>query len=115
MCAKIRLDSRILDPIDVRNGLRQGCCMAPVLFNHFTSAVMERWLERAHEDDEEVGVRFLYKLDEKLFRRYTRNFNVRVLTECLFADVVSFSRNSAESAIRSFQEVKSAWLWTDGQ
>ncbi len=69
---------------------------------------MERWLERAHEGDEEVGVRLLYKLDEELFRRYTRNCNVRVLTECLFADdgaLVSSSRNSVESAIRSFQVV----------
>lgn len=57
MCAKIRLDGRILDPIDVRNGLRQGCCMVSVLLNLFTCAVMERWLERAHEADEEVGGR----------------------------------------------------------
>ena len=86
MCAKIRLDGKILSPTDVQNGLKQGCCMAPVLFNLFTCAVMERWLERAHEADEEAGVRLLYKSDGKLFRRYTRNASVRVLTECLFAD-----------------------------
>ena len=33
MKAKIRLDSELLEDISVENGLRQGCCMAPVLFN----------------------------------------------------------------------------------
>ena len=112
MKARICLDGKLMDPISVRNGLRQGCCMAPVLFNLFTCAVMERWLEKAQEADEEVGVRLLYKYDGKLFRRYTRNANVRVMTECLFADdgaLVSSFKSNAESAIRSYQEVSSSF------
>ena len=70
MKARIHLDGKLMDPISVRNGLRQGCCMAPVLFDLFTCAVMERWLEKAQEADGEVGVRLLYKYDGKLFRRY---------------------------------------------
>ena len=31
--AKIRVDGDTLNEIDVRNGLRQGCCLALVLFN----------------------------------------------------------------------------------
>ena len=33
MKVKIHLDGELLDEISVENGLRQGCCMAPVLFN----------------------------------------------------------------------------------
>ena len=40
---------------------------SPVLFNLFTCGVMERWLEKAHENDEELGVKLLYKYDRKLF------------------------------------------------
>jgi len=42
MKAKIRLDGSLLEQIDVCNGLRPGCYMAPVLFNRFTCLVMEQ-------------------------------------------------------------------------
>ena len=110
MQARIRLDGKLMDPIDVRNGLRQGCCMASVRFNFFMCAVVERWKRRAHDVDEVGGVRLLYKNDGKLIRRYSRNACVRELTECQFADdsgLLSISRSSAESRIRSYQEVGS--------
>ena len=56
MSVKVRLGGVMTDSIEVRNGLRQGCCMAPVLFNLFMCAMMERWAERAH-GNVEVGVR----------------------------------------------------------
>ena len=46
MKAKIRLDGSLLEQIDVQNGLRQGCCMVPVLFNLFSSLVIEQWQAR---------------------------------------------------------------------
>ena len=57
----------------------------------------------------EGGVRLLYKYDGKLFRRYTRNANVRVMTKCLFADDGVLVSSSAESAIRSCKEVSSSF------
>lgn len=33
MKVKIRLDGTLLEEIEVKNGLSQGCCIAPVLFN----------------------------------------------------------------------------------
>ena len=59
MQARIRLDGKLIDPIDV---LRQGCSMAPVLFNLFMCAVVERWKVRTHEVDEVGGVRRLYSM-----------------------------------------------------
>ncbi len=54
----------------------------------------------------------LYKLDGKLFRRYSRNATARVVTDCLFADdgvLLSSTRSSAESAIRAYESVSSSF------
>ena len=75
MKAKIRLDGSLLEQIDVQNGLRQGCCMAPVLFNLFSSLVIERWQARV-EGTEGMGIKLNFKYDQKLFRRYIRNASV---------------------------------------
>ena len=80
MKAKIRLDGSLLEQIDVQNGLRQSCCMAPVLFNLFTCLV-ERWQARV-EGADGAGIELNYKYNQKLFRRYIRNADMRMLTEC---------------------------------
>ena len=46
MKAKIRVDGELLEDIGVENGLRQCCCMAPVLFSLYTTLVIERWQDR---------------------------------------------------------------------
>ena len=46
MQAQIQMNGTLLEEIDVTNGLRQGCCMAPVLFNLYTCLVVERWTAR---------------------------------------------------------------------
>ena len=60
MQATIRVDGQTLEPIDVSNGLRQGCCMAPVFFNLYACVFVERWLTRVESSDE-VGVSLKYK------------------------------------------------------
>ena len=85
MKARICLNGTTLDEIHVENGLRQGCCMAPVLFNLYTCLAVEKWLDRV-DRHVGVGITVKYKYDEKLFRRYIRNASEREITECLFAD-----------------------------
>ena len=111
MKAKIHLDGSLLEQLSVQNGLRQGCCMAPVLFNLFTCFVTERWLARV-EGAEGVGITLSYKYDQKLFRCYTRNASMRVLIECLFADdgaLLASTRPGAERAVRKYQAIGTAF------
>ena len=59
MTASLPLPDVEVDHIDVRNGLRQGCCMAPVSFNIFMWAVFQLWT-RAVEEFDDVGVHLCY-------------------------------------------------------
>ena len=43
MEAKIRLDQKLLEEIEVNNGSRQGFTLAPTLFNLYACAVQETW------------------------------------------------------------------------
>ena len=84
MKAKIHLDSELLEEISVANGLRQGCCMAHVLFNLYTTLLIERWRAGLAGVDG-IGVIVKSRFDKKLFRRHTRNATESRVTECLFA------------------------------
>ena len=47
MKAKVCISGELLaEEIDVENGLRQGCTMAPVLFNLYACLVVEQWFRR---------------------------------------------------------------------
>ena len=107
MEANICVESELLEEISLENGLRQGCCMAPVLFNLYTCPLMEYWAAKVEEHDR-VGIQLKYKMDKKLFRKYTRNAEQRKITECLFADdgaLLSSTRASAESAVLEYQPI----------
>ena len=46
MKARVRVDGELLEEIEVTNGLRQGCTLAPTLFTIYASIVAEHWLDR---------------------------------------------------------------------
>ena len=76
----------------------------PTLFNLYACMVVERWKERI-QDVDDVGVLLNYKMDRKLFRRYTRNASQAQLTEGQFADdaaPLATSHRGAEIAITEF-------------
>ena len=107
MKARIRVDGELLEEIGVNNGLRQGCTMAPTLFNLYACVVAERWLDRV-QDVADVGIRMLYKLDQQLFRRSTRGASEVLVHKGEFADDMvlwASSRQAAEVAIRMFEDV----------
>ena len=107
MQAQIRLNDTLIDPIDVNNGLRQGCSMAPVLFNLNSCLVIKRWNSRV-SSLEHTGIYLRYKLDKKLFRRYTRNADTLRLGECQFADdsaLLATTRRGAKMATTQYMQV----------
>jgi len=63
--AGIRVGSTVIKCfILFQNGLKQGCTMAPTLFNLSFNAVVTRWRSQC----EEVGIPILYKHSRKLVR-----------------------------------------------
>ena len=64
--AEIRVGDNMLDAIEVKNGLRQGCTMVPTLFNLYACVVIEEWLKKV-KNVEGAGTHNLYRLDKQLF------------------------------------------------
>ena len=83
--AEIRVGDNMLDAFEVKNGPRQGCTMAPTLFNLYACEVTEKWLEKV-KNVERAGTHTLYRLDKQLFRRSTKGACMECFRECQFAD-----------------------------
>ena len=62
MEAEVRVGAMLSDSFQVRNGLRQGCTLAPTLQHIYFSAVVKSW----RDDCEEAGVDVLFKHGRKL-------------------------------------------------
>ena len=41
--ARVSAEGELTDEFELRTGLGQGCCLAPLLFNIYLAAVMEEW------------------------------------------------------------------------
>ena len=94
---------KLSDDIKVDNSLRQGCSMSPTLF------MLERWREKM-KDVEGSGILLNYKMDGKLFRRYTRNAKQAYLTEGQFADdaaLLATTHKGAKIAMTEFASTAS--------
>ncbi len=109
MTAVLRVNGITTDPISVNNGLRQGCTMAPVLFNIYMWAVVSCWQQRL-KDHPGAGVEFRFQCTSDLYRKSRRSDPLVKLTECQFADdsaLLAVTRYGAELALRLFAEVAS--------
>ena len=62
MHAVVRVGGTLSECFEVRNGLRQGCTLAPALFNLYFSAVVTTW----RCDCDKVGVDVLSHPRRKL-------------------------------------------------
>ena len=105
MEARVRVGEDMLEEIEVKKGLRQGCTMAPTLFNLYSCIVVERWLERV-KDIEGAGTFVFCKLDQKLFRRSVKGATREFISECQFADDIALlatTRTAAETVTREYQ------------
>ena len=91
-------------PFQVRNGLCQGCTIAPTLFILYFELVIQCWLSCC----DAAGFEVLYKVGGKLVGERTRRSSLFVITECLFTDdaaLICSSRADMVIAARIFEEV----------
>ena len=87
MQVELRVGASLSDCFEVRNGLRQGCTLAPTHFNIYFSAVVARWRDGCAE----AGVDDLFHNERKLVGDGTaksRLSMIRVI-ESHFADDVA--------------------------
>ena len=67
VCMRVCVGSTVTDRFEVWNGLRQGCTLAPTLFNIYFSAMVADWRNRSSG----AGVSVLYKHGRKLVGDHT--------------------------------------------
>ena len=80
----MRVDGSVTGSILVKNGLRQGCTLAPTLFSLYFSAVMADW----RSSSSVPGVQVRYRVGRKLVGDRTRKSRLAEmsLTESQFGD-----------------------------
>ena len=108
MKAEVTVDGQVAPEFEVRNGLRQGCVLAPTLFNLYFNLVFGQWRERCME----FGVSVLYKCGGKLVGERTRKPFIARVSELQIPDdvaAVGTSRDSMESAALMLDDLLKEW------
>ena len=110
MKAAVRVEGGTTDNILVTNGLRQGCTLAPSLFNLYFSAMVASWRSKCPE----VGVSVMYKHGRKLVGDRTAKLRLQQVrvTESQFADDVAMyaiSQEAFKKATAKFVSTAAKW------
>lgn len=108
MKAVVRVKDTFTEPFDVLNGLKQGCVLAPFLFNLFFDQVIHTALS-GYEGDVQLN----YKIDGKLFRRSGYKLPLKMtITELRFADdlmATCHSQSLLQDFINRFTKAAKTW------
>ena len=95
---QIRLHQDLSEPFPIKNGVKQGCVLAPTLFSIFFSMMLEQAAEGLDEDDL-VYIRF--RLDGSLFnlRRLQAHTKTQeqLIKDLLFADDAALVAHSEKA------------------
>ena len=110
MTAVVRVGNDLTEDIEVTNGLRQGCTLAPTLFNLYFSAVVACWKARCPQ----AGVTVRYRNERKLVGDRTAKSRLLEInmTESQFADDVAayaVTREALEQVAAEFDNTAANW------
>lgn len=111
MSAKVRVNDGHTAQIPVNNGLRQGCSMAPVLFNLFFALVFEKWREEMADQCPDHGVSLRFKVGD-LFNRPRTQHQQFSASDLEFADdavIVTLTHSTAQTALSVFVSVATSF------
>ena len=112
MTAQVRVGGSTTSCFNVNNGLRQRCCMAPVLFNLFFSLVLEKWHQEMARVGGPDGIAFHYNLNGNLFNRPCSRHQHGSLSDLEFADdavLFALSWQRAQLALVVFHSVATSF------
>lgn len=110
MTAAVRFSGAVSSSFPVHNGLRQGCSMAPVLFNLFLALVVEKW--HMEKEQSGCGVDFNFNINGNLFNRPRAKHQQNSVSNLEFADdavLFALSRIGAQSSLTTFHAVASSF------
>ena len=106
MTGQVLSDGEASEPFSISNGVKQGCVLAPVLFNLFFTCVLNHAIR-----DLEQGVYLRYRLDGSLFdlRRLTAKTKTvkKTVLEALFADdcaLMEHRESDLQTIVNKFAE-----------
>ena len=109
MSAELKINGELLEKeINVTNGLRQGCTMAPILFNLFFNLVVETWRSQVTGE----GVTILYNTNGHLVGSRSTKLSSAIWNDLEFADdtaILSTSKEKIVHAMNSLFSVTHQW------
>jgi len=110
MTAKVVVDGHESDPFMVNVGVKQGCVLAPVIFNLFLVAVTLAFRSGVMTED---GVSLSYRLDGSLFniRRLQTKSKIShdYVFELQYADDAALPSHTAEGLQRNLDRISEAY------
>ena len=106
MTGQVLCDGEVSESFEICNGVKQGCVLAPVLFNLFFTCVLNHAVK-----DFKNGVYLRYRMDGSMFdlRRLSARTKVseQLITEALFADdcaLMAHKESDLQSIVDKFAE-----------
>ena len=97
--ASVRVAGATSDPFQVTMGVKQGCVLAPLLFNVFLLAITLLCAQRADEDQNAPGVHLRYRCDGGAFRlqrlKALRKTKKMIVRDMQYADDAAIITNNA--------------------
>ena len=98
MISRLQISGQYTDNIAVNSGLRQGCSIAPVLFNLYFGLMFEKWHQEMRCLCPSGQFSFRYNLDGNLYHKPRSEYQSTTMPDLEFADDAAFVTSTRECA-----------------